>query len=86
MHLQVINSATVFAPGENSLKHNPNSAFSTTVKKPALGPSFTFLTDATLWLSAIRAERATMDELEDWSTTHVAEIFRSKTTVGTLCV
>jgi hypothetical protein len=30
---------------------NPLSSFSWTTKKSALGPSFSFLTDGTLWLS-----------------------------------
>ncbi|KAA1467710.1 hypothetical protein DENSPDRAFT_832817 [Dentipellis sp. KUC8613] len=30
---------------------NPSSVFAETTRKPALGPSFTFLTDATLWVA-----------------------------------
>jgi hypothetical protein len=63
---KIINNATA------STSHNPHSAFSTTVRKPALGPSFTFLTDATLWLSRICAG----------GDIYVAEVFRSRTTVG----
>ena len=42
---QVINSSTALKSS------NPSSLFATTNRKPALGPSFTFLTDATLWLT-----------------------------------
>ncbi|KAH9928751.1 P-loop containing nucleoside triphosphate hydrolase protein [Fomitopsis serialis] len=64
----VINSSTRCTP------RNPDSVFATTDRKPALGPSFTFLTDTTLWL-------ARHDTAEDGSATHVAEIFRSRMVV-----
>ncbi|KAH9912282.1 uncharacterized protein B0H18DRAFT_1217175 [Fomitopsis serialis] len=63
-----INSSTRCTP------RNPDSVFATTDRKPALGPSFTFLTDTTLWL-------ARHDTAEDGSATHVAEIFRSRMVV-----
>ncbi|CCM03090.1 uncharacterized protein FIBRA_05210 [Fibroporia radiculosa] len=69
----VINSSS------RSLPCNPDSAFLSTVRKPALGPSFTFLTDTTLWLSKDLADSSNADEE---ATTHVAEIFRSKKTVS----
>ena len=72
--IQVINNATSAAPAPR----NPHSAFSTTVAKPALGPSFAFLTDATIWLSQHREKAGTNEDC----TTYVAEIFRSKTAVG----
>ncbi|KIK99168.1 hypothetical protein PAXRUDRAFT_823068 [Paxillus rubicundulus Ve08.2h10] len=59
-----------------STPHNPISAFSSTSRKPALGPSFMFLTDCTLWL----ANHGAADNAEAGSTTHVAEVFRSRTT------
>ncbi|KIM84382.1 hypothetical protein PILCRDRAFT_410642 [Piloderma croceum F 1598] len=69
----VINNATPVAPAP----HNPHSAFSSTVAKPALGPSFAFLTDATIWLSQ-HGEKARTNEDR---TTYIAEIFKSKTAV-----
>ncbi|ESK94219.1 dna repair protein rad51-like 4 [Moniliophthora roreri MCA 2997] len=45
----VINNAT----GILGSQPNPQSIFPDTVKKPALGVSFPYLTDATLWLTAI---------------------------------
>lgn len=68
--LQVINAAARILPG------NPEAVFETT-RKPALGPSFTFLTDATLWLSQRPPTGCTDKE----ATLHVAEVFRSRTTV-----
>lgn len=72
--IQVINNATSVTPAP----HNPRSAFSTTVAKPALGPSFAFLTDATIWLSQ-HGEKARTNEDR---ATYIAEIFRSKTAVS----
>ncbi|KDQ57033.1 hypothetical protein JAAARDRAFT_58515 [Jaapia argillacea MUCL 33604] len=58
-----------------SLPTNPHSAFPTTTKKPALGPSYTYLSDATLWL-------AKSNEIaEDGCPTHVIEVFRSRKSV-----
>ncbi len=50
-----------------------------TGREPGLGPSFTFMTDATLWLA-----RRSRDEREGEadSTMHTAEVFRSRLTVG----
>ncbi|KII84438.1 hypothetical protein PLICRDRAFT_147192 [Plicaturopsis crispa FD-325 SS-3] len=70
----VINSTAGCAPS------NPHSAFSTTTRKPALGPSFTFLTDATLWLAKY-PRTPNPDEMDTGEApTHIAEVFRSKTT------
>ncbi|KAL6302515.1 P-loop containing nucleoside triphosphate hydrolase protein [Sparassis latifolia] len=55
---------------------NPDSAFLSTTRKPALGPSFTFLTETTLWLAKCESEG---DDPEQECTTHVAEVFRSRT-------
>lgn len=66
----VINSSTLSSP------LNPDSAFLTTNRKPALGPSFTFLTDTTLWLGKFLPEDGTRDSSDQ--TTHIAEIFRSR--------
>ncbi|KAF7331876.1 p-loop containing nucleoside triphosphate hydrolase protein [Mycena kentingensis (nom. inval.)] len=47
------------------------------IRKPALGPSFTFMTDATLWLASVgdRGE-------DDGSTSHVVQLYRTKITVS----
>ncbi|KAI0326484.1 P-loop containing nucleoside triphosphate hydrolase protein [Cubamyces sp. BRFM 1775] len=66
----VINSST------NILPRNPEAVFETT-RKPALGPSFTFMTDATLWLSRRDADNSS-NEADYESTLHVAEVFRSR--------
>ncbi|KAJ4467516.1 P-loop containing nucleoside triphosphate hydrolase protein [Lentinula lateritia] len=57
---------------------NPLSAFASTIRKPALGPSFTFMTDATLWVSLWPEKKQT----EERSTAHVIEVFRSKFSVS----
>jgi len=62
----------------NATPYNPHSIFSTTVKKPALGPSFTFLTDATIWLSRF-SEKDRAEAEGGAVSVHMAEIFRSKT-------
>ncbi|OJA11134.1 hypothetical protein AZE42_02359 [Rhizopogon vesiculosus] len=66
----VINGTSAAAP------FNPSSAFESTIRKPALGPSFTFMTDCTLWL------RKTQDVLDSEGEfpVHIAEVFRSRTT------
>jgi len=75
MHrIQVINSATSSAP----VPYNQHSAFSTTVAKPALGPSFAFLTDVTVWLSHH------YNDGED-GTNYIAEVFKSNNTVSWSC-
>ncbi|KAF9223515.1 P-loop containing nucleoside triphosphate hydrolase protein [Gyrodon lividus] len=66
----IMNNTSASAP------YNPVSALSSTARKPALGPSFTFLTDCTLWL--VHHEGVNNAEAE--STTHVAEVCRSRTT------
>ncbi|KAF8556211.1 P-loop containing nucleoside triphosphate hydrolase protein [Imleria badia] len=66
----VVNNTSASPP------RNPLSAFLLTVRKPALGPSFTFLTDCTIWLA--RHEDTT--NTEAGSSIHVAEIFKSRST------
>ncbi|KAI0311563.1 P-loop containing nucleoside triphosphate hydrolase protein [Amylostereum chailletii] len=44
-------SVLVLNNGTQCIPHNPASVFASTTRKPALGPSFAFLTDATLWLA-----------------------------------
>ncbi|KAI0649543.1 P-loop containing nucleoside triphosphate hydrolase protein [Trametes meyenii] len=66
----VINTST------RILHSNPEAVFDIT-RKPALGPSFTFMTDETLWLSRCSGEEREGDEETNM---HVAEVFRSRTT------
>ena len=73
-HLALSNPSEVVNNTSASLPHNPLSAFSSTVRKPALGPSFTFLTDCTIWL-------ARQEDAEAGSSTHAAEIFKSRSAV-----
>lgn len=60
-------------PGGGS---NPASAFSGTTAKPSLGPTFSYLVDATLWLA--KANQVLATDKEDL---YVAEIFKSRKTV-----
>ncbi|KAI0787380.1 P-loop containing nucleoside triphosphate hydrolase protein [Fomes fomentarius] len=69
----VINNSTRMGP-RNTGSANPEAVFETD-RKPALGPSFTFMTDTTLWLS-----RRPPGEQEEGATVHVAEVFRSRNT------
>lgn len=68
--LQAINTSTIATPQNRDLK------FSWTDRKPALGPSFTFLTDTTIWLSKYNKE----DQDQDASL-HIAEVLRSRSVV-----
>ncbi|KAF9466479.1 P-loop containing nucleoside triphosphate hydrolase protein [Collybia nuda] len=53
------------------------------VRKPALGPSFAFMTDATIWLCRYEGSENDNDET---GSVYVAEVLRSKTTrSGTRC-
>jgi hypothetical protein len=74
---QIINNTTSCYPSTS----NPQSVFESTTRKPALGPSFTALTDTTLWLSKYDEEPMSN---EDCFTSHAAEVFRSRTTVNNL--
>ena len=60
-------------PGGGS---NPTSAFSGTTAKPSLGPTFSYLVDATLWLA--KANQVLVTDKEDL---HVVEIFKSRKAV-----
>ncbi|CUA73412.1 hypothetical protein RSOLAG22IIIB_05308 [Rhizoctonia solani] len=55
----------------NSATRNPLSAFPKTTAKPALGPTFTFLAHATIWLSTSRKQNRE-------GQTHILEVFRSR--------
>ncbi|KAJ3768711.1 P-loop containing nucleoside triphosphate hydrolase protein [Lentinula raphanica] len=57
---------------------NPHSAFASTIRKPALGPSFPFMTDATLWVARLPVK----EEDGEGSTAHVIEVFRSRFSVS----
>ncbi|KAI9567346.1 P-loop containing nucleoside triphosphate hydrolase protein [Boletus coccyginus] len=59
----------------NNTAGSPQNPLSTT-RKPALGPSFTFLTDCTIWL----ARQDTATNADAGSSIHVAEILRSRST------
>jgi len=82
----VLNNAT------SCLPRNPASAFAYTARKPALGPSFAFLTDATLWLARPQTPEGEKQEPEPEGggpepetraddELRVAEVFRSKVSV-----
>ncbi|KAJ7667699.1 P-loop containing nucleoside triphosphate hydrolase protein [Mycena polygramma] len=72
MTVFVVNNSTAFTPFvAGSVSNNPN------IRKPALGPSFTFLTDATLWLALCGGDP---DPRE--CTKHVAQVYRSKVTMS----
>lgn len=66
----VINETSAAAP------FNQSSAFASTIRKPALGPSFTYMTDCTLWLSKTKD----MPDSDGPFSVHVAEVFRSRAT------
>lgn len=68
--IMVINGTSAAAP------FNQSSAFASTIRKPSLGPSFTFMTDCTLWLSKTKD----MPDSEGPFSVHVAEVFRSRAT------
>ncbi len=76
-YIQAINSSTSLGQ-RNPKPRNPEAAFEI-MRKPALGPSFTFLTDATLWLAKRRPDPG--DRIDDASTLYTAQVFRSRTTV-----
>ncbi|KAJ7774212.1 P-loop containing nucleoside triphosphate hydrolase protein [Mycena maculata] len=80
---QVVNNSAAFTPFvPGSTSNNPN------IRKPALGPSFTFLTDATLWVVLCRddSDPHKTDGGGNESTKHVAQLYRSKvTTSKVLC-
>lgn len=71
---QLINSATGAKSGQGV------SVFTDEYKKPALGPSFTFGADGTLWL----ARHSDAGETE--GAVFTAEVLRSRTSVSTLLV
>lgn len=80
---QVINNAS------SALPSNPLSAFSATKHKPALGPTFTFLSDTTLWLARARDAVLKMDAgsssskcERDYGDLFLAEVYRSRSSVG----
>lgn len=65
-----------------SLPTNANSVFASTTRKPALGASFTYLSDATLWMTKWTADFGLRAEEADKGEIYVAELFRSKSMVS----
>ncbi|KAJ7499227.1 P-loop containing nucleoside triphosphate hydrolase protein [Mycena latifolia] len=75
MTVFVANNSTAFIPVvTGSASNNPN------IRKPALGPSFTFLSDATIWLAVCSDGPDLHEDVGNESTKHVAQIYRSKVT------
>ncbi|KAJ6516204.1 P-loop containing nucleoside triphosphate hydrolase protein [Mycena sanguinolenta] len=71
----VVNDSAAFTPFvPGSVSNNPN------IRKPALGPSFTFLTDATLWLALYRNEADPQER--DTGIECTLQVYRSKVTVS----
>lgn len=70
--LEIVNNTSGSPP-------NPLSAFALAIRKPALGPSFMFLTDCTIWLAR---HEDTATDADAGSPIHVAEIIRSRSTVS----
>ncbi|KAK7690750.1 hypothetical protein QCA50_005849 [Cerrena zonata] len=68
----VINSTSMANP------RNMDSRFEFTNRKPALGPSFTYMTDATIWLS--KADHPHPQPSSTSGDVHTAEILRSRFT------
>ncbi|KAJ6510136.1 P-loop containing nucleoside triphosphate hydrolase protein [Mycena vitilis] len=79
MTVFVVNNSTAFTPFvAGSVSNNPN------IRKPALGPSFTFLTDATLWLALCSGDPDPRGkDAGNECTKHVAQVYRSKVTMST---
>ena len=78
--IQVINSTTRVAPRRPDAA-NPEAVFETT-RKPALGPSFAFMADTTLWLSPRPEEGIEGEDGVGRGTVHVAEVMRSRVVVS----
>ncbi|EKM58400.1 uncharacterized protein PHACADRAFT_91096 [Phanerochaete carnosa HHB-10118-sp] len=76
LSILVLNGTSASAP------HNPQSVFPNTARKPALGPTFAFMTDATLWLAKHRPSPAPGIADQNSGDTHVAELFCSRTMVS----
>ncbi|KAF8211447.1 P-loop containing nucleoside triphosphate hydrolase protein [Mycena galopus ATCC 62051] len=77
----VVNDSAAFTPFVPGSSSNNSK-----IRKPALGPSFTFLTDATLWL-ALCGDDADLHGQDAGieCTKHVAQVYRSKVTVSQVC-
>ncbi|KAF9000671.1 P-loop containing nucleoside triphosphate hydrolase protein [Cyathus striatus] len=76
--LSGISSARVLAINRTAMERNVRGAVILAKRKPALGPSFTYLTDVTLWLSQVKDSVKT--EVNQGSVC-IANIYRSRTTV-----
>ena len=89
---QVLNAATNIrdSGGDSRSITNSSSAFVWTTRKPSLGPSFSFLSDGTLWLSRWKGrehadrmdvipERESSDEITpEEEELYIAEVFTSR--------
>ena len=53
-------------------------------RKPALGPTFTYMTDVTLWLSRSPTDDAGREQGEDGGPVFTAEILRARIAVRPL--
>jgi hypothetical protein len=66
--LQVLNGTALMSGGgpsaQGRIMSNPQSAFASTIRKPALGPSFAFMSDCTLWLQRFEGRLKTSAEEE----------------------
>ncbi|KAF9791121.1 hypothetical protein BJ322DRAFT_428476 [Thelephora terrestris] len=73
----IITNTSTLMPGGG---RNPTSAFSGTTAKPSLGPTFSYLVDATLWLA--KASQVLDTDREDL---YIAEILKSRKTATGWC-
>ncbi|KAF8876747.1 P-loop containing nucleoside triphosphate hydrolase protein [Infundibulicybe gibba] len=70
LSVMVINNTTALIPGEAIL------GSTTLSRKPALGPSFRFLSDATIWLSI--TQQAALDSEQALTSIHSIEVLKSR--------
>ncbi|KAH8100137.1 P-loop containing nucleoside triphosphate hydrolase protein [Cristinia sonorae] len=69
--------------------NNPSSHFPSTTRKPALGPSFTYTSDATLWLARAESVKELQHLTKDDSGSgevYVAEVLRSRRVVSPFAI
>lgn len=91
LHILLINNSTstltpTNAPATVAIDGDrPQNPYS---RKPALGPSFTYLTDTTLWLSSVTQEEIVSDEAEKENRNSMikVQVLRSRKTVRCDCL